>query len=122
MEFQPRGGLKDGDTQDLDTASRKDGNGEGRTKISLGIIGHLIRALSILLPISVCSSASLPLLMILRPFHHRYEFGSALFVGWGAASLSLLGGSLLCCSWPAKERRGQPYQRQTQPSTAREYV
>ncbi|NXP41510.1 CLD19 protein, partial [Leiothrix lutea] len=68
-------------------------------------------------PLSLCPSLLTP-----RPFHHRYEFGSALFVGWGAASLSLLGGSLLCCSWPAKERRGQHYRRQAQPSTAREYV
>ncbi|NXR90957.1 CLD19 protein, partial [Hypocryptadius cinnamomeus] len=56
------------------------------------------------------------------PINARYEFGSALFVGWGAASLSMLGGSLLCCSCPAKERRGQQYHQQSQPSTAREYV
>uniref|UniRef100_A0A8C5U6G8 Claudin n=1 Tax=Malurus cyaneus samueli TaxID=2593467 RepID=A0A8C5U6G8_9PASS len=56
------------------------------------------------------------------PSWFLYEFGSALFVGWGAASLSMLGGSLLCCSCPAKERRGQQYHRQSQPSTAREYV
>ncbi|XP_009461752.1 PREDICTED: claudin-19, partial [Nipponia nippon] len=56
------------------------------------------------------------------PINARYEFGSALFIGWGAASLTVLGGSLLCCSCPAKERRGQQYYRQSQPSTAREYV
>ncbi|KFO14041.1 Claudin-19, partial [Balearica regulorum gibbericeps] len=56
------------------------------------------------------------------PINARYEFGSALFIGWGAASLTLLGGSLLCCSCPAKDRRGQQYYRQSQPSTAREYV
>ncbi|NXP10621.1 CLD19 protein, partial [Thinocorus orbignyianus] len=56
------------------------------------------------------------------PVNARYEFGSALFIGWGAASLTLLGGSLLCCSCPPKERRGQQYYRQSQPSTAREYV
>ncbi|KAF2985383.1 hypothetical protein EK904_013628 [Melospiza melodia maxima] len=56
------------------------------------------------------------------PINTRYEFGSALFVGWGAASLSMLGGSLLCCSCPAKERRGQRYQQQSQPSTAQDYV
>ncbi|XP_017934910.2 claudin-19 [Manacus vitellinus] len=56
------------------------------------------------------------------PINARYEFGSALFVGWGAAGLSMLGGSLLCCSCPAKERRAQQYHRQSQPSTSREYV
>lgn len=60
VKFQPRGGLKDGKTWELDTANKKDGDGEGRTKIYLGIIGHLITASSILLPISVCTSASLP--------------------------------------------------------------
>ncbi|NXU54565.1 CLD19 protein, partial [Turnix velox] len=56
------------------------------------------------------------------PINARYEFGSALFIGWGSSSLSMLGGSLLCCSCPPKERRGQQYYRQSQPSTAREYV
>ncbi|XP_061869235.1 claudin-19 [Colius striatus] len=56
------------------------------------------------------------------PINARYEFGSALFIGWAAAGLTLLGGSLLCCSWPVEERRGQQYQRQPQPPTAREYV
>ncbi|KFQ65299.1 Claudin-19, partial [Pelecanus crispus] len=55
------------------------------------------------------------------PINARYEFGSALFIG-GPPSLPVLGGSLLCCSCPAKERRGQQYYRQSQPSTAREYV
>ncbi|XP_006800255.2 claudin-19 [Neolamprologus brichardi] len=50
----------------------------------------------------------------------RYEFGSALFVGWAAASLTVLGGSLLCCSCSKEDMRGQQYYRQSQPSTARE--
>ncbi|XP_053941817.1 claudin-19 [Cuculus canorus] len=54
------------------------------------------------------------------PKNAKYEFGSALFIGWGAASLSMLGGALLCCSCSTKERRAQPYYRQSQPSTARE--
>ncbi|KAJ8360558.1 hypothetical protein SKAU_G00170830 [Synaphobranchus kaupii] len=54
------------------------------------------------------------------PVNARYEFGSALFVGWAAASLTMLGGSFLCCSCPTEERRGQQYYRQSQPSTARE--
>ncbi|XP_055725502.1 claudin-19-like isoform X3 [Salvelinus fontinalis] len=54
------------------------------------------------------------------PINARYEFGSALFVGWAAASLTVLGGSFLCCSCSNEERRGQQYYRQSQPSTARE--
>ncbi|KAJ7427375.1 Claudin-19 [Willisornis vidua] len=56
------------------------------------------------------------------PINARYEFGSSLFIGWGAASLSMLGGSLLCCSCPAKERQGQQYHRQSQPSMPQEFV
>ncbi|XP_068096658.1 claudin-19 isoform X2 [Hyperolius riggenbachi] len=57
------------------------------------------------------------------PFNARYEFGSALFVGWAACSLAILGGSFLCCSWPNGQREGQQYYRQSQPSaTTREYV
>ncbi|KAK7945358.1 hypothetical protein WMY93_001086 [Mugilogobius chulae] len=32
------------------------------------------------------------------PTNARYEFGSALYVGWGAACLSIIGGSFLCCN------------------------
>ncbi|XP_034470353.1 claudin-1 [Hippoglossus hippoglossus] len=36
------------------------------------------------------------------PTNSRYEFGSALYVGWGAASLVIIGGSFLCCGCPTK--------------------
>ncbi|KAM6919429.1 claudin-1 [Lycodopsis pacificus] len=53
------------------------------------------------------------------PTNSRYEFGSALFVGWGAASLIIIGGSFLCCNcsgkdsgksprYPASRSAGQP--------------
>uniref|UniRef100_A0A4W3H1J5 Claudin 19 n=1 Tax=Callorhinchus milii TaxID=7868 RepID=A0A4W3H1J5_CALMI len=54
------------------------------------------------------------------PINARYEFGSALFVGWAAALLTSLGGSFLCCSCPKEEQRGQMYYRSSQPSTVRE--
>ncbi|NXG37975.1 CLD19 protein, partial [Dromaius novaehollandiae] len=56
------------------------------------------------------------------PVNARYEFGSALFVGWAAAGLAALGGSLLCCSCPAGQRPPPQRYRPSQPSTAREYV
>ncbi|XP_068604816.1 claudin-1 [Brachionichthys hirsutus] len=34
------------------------------------------------------------------PTNSRYEFGSALYVGWGAACLTIIGGSFFCCSCP----------------------
>ncbi|XP_013881461.1 claudin-1 [Austrofundulus limnaeus] len=32
------------------------------------------------------------------PTNSRYEFGSALYVGWGASCLILIGGAFLCCN------------------------
>ncbi|XP_027474668.2 claudin-19 isoform X2 [Zalophus californianus] len=46
------------------------------------------------------------------PVNARYEFGSALFVGWTSAGLAMLGGSFLCCTCPEPERSNsspQPY-------------
>ncbi|XP_042589690.1 claudin-19-like isoform X1 [Cyprinus carpio] len=54
------------------------------------------------------------------PINARYEFGPALFVGWAAAILMMLGGSFLCCSCVNEDSRGQQFYRQSQPSTARE--
>ncbi|KAJ8390381.1 hypothetical protein AAFF_G00107750 [Aldrovandia affinis] len=34
----------------------------------------------------------------LTPTNSRYEFGKALFVGWGSSALSILGGAFLCCN------------------------
>ncbi|XP_031539959.2 claudin-19 isoform X1 [Vicugna pacos] len=46
------------------------------------------------------------------PVNARFEFGPALFVGWAAAGLAILGGSFLCCTCPEPERSNsspQPY-------------
>ncbi|KAF4088822.1 hypothetical protein AMELA_G00059090 [Ameiurus melas] len=32
------------------------------------------------------------------PTNGRYEFGKALYIGWGACALTVIGGSLLCCN------------------------
>ncbi|XP_056326096.1 claudin-1 [Danio aesculapii] len=36
------------------------------------------------------------------PTNARYEFGKALYVGWGSSALSIIGGSLLCCNCESK--------------------
>ncbi|KAL0966749.1 hypothetical protein UPYG_G00299680 [Umbra pygmaea] len=38
----------------------------------------------------------------LTPTNSRYEFGKALYVGWAAASLTIIGGALLACNCAAK--------------------
>ncbi|KAI3374394.1 hypothetical protein L3Q82_006219 [Scortum barcoo] len=53
------------------------------------------------------------------PTNARYEFGSALYVGWGAACLIIIGGAFLCCNcsnngsgksprYPPSRYAGQP--------------
>ncbi|NXP88963.1 CLD1 protein, partial [Passerina amoena] len=56
--------------------------------------------------------------------HLVFEFGSALFIGWAASSLAILGGSFLCCSCPRRETsypptRGYP---KNASSTGKDYV
>ncbi|XP_007910628.1 claudin-1 [Callorhinchus milii] len=54
------------------------------------------------------------------PVNTRFEFGHALFIGWAASALTILGGSFLCCSlsksvggsYPA---RGGQYPRSAPP-------
>ncbi|XP_051983883.1 claudin-1 [Xyrauchen texanus] len=38
----------------------------------------------------------------------RYEFGKALYVGWGASALAVIGGSMLCCNC-GSEATGKSY-------------
>ncbi|XP_077170595.1 claudin-7 [Paroedura picta] len=63
----------------------------------------------------------------LTPVNTKYEFGSAIFVGWAGAALVILGGALLSCSCPGKS--GSAYGRQypqgkpiSKPPSNREYV
>lgn len=59
----------------------------------------------------------------MTPVNARYEFGAALFTGWAAASLCLLGGALLCCSCPRKTSypTPRPYPKPA-PSSGKDYV
>ncbi|XP_023653672.1 claudin-7 [Paramormyrops kingsleyae] len=53
------------------------------------------------------------------PTNARYEFGSALFVGWGAAALSMLGGGFLCCHCHgAASKSSARYPKSSQPAAS----
>ncbi|XP_066551711.1 claudin 3c [Amia ocellicauda] len=61
--------------------------------------------------IPVCWSAN----TIIRDFYNpllndaqRRELGASLYIGWGAATLLLIGGALLCCSCPPREKKYMP--------------
>ncbi|XP_048845886.1 claudin-1 [Brienomyrus brachyistius] len=56
------------------------------------------------------------------PTNARYEFGSALFVGWGAASLSMLGGGFLCCHCHGSGSKSPPRNPKSSQPAASGYV
>ncbi|XP_015256671.1 PREDICTED: claudin-1-like [Cyprinodon variegatus] len=41
------------------------------------------------------------------PTNSRYEFGTALYVGWGSACLCLIGGGFLCCNCSGNSSSGK---------------
>lgn len=57
------------------------------------------------------------------PTNSRYEFGSALYLGWGAACLVLIGGGFLCCNCPNKSSgKGPRYPPSSTGHPGRDYV
>ncbi|KYO25605.1 claudin-1 [Alligator mississippiensis] len=57
------------------------------------------------------------------PVNTRFEFGQALFIGWAAAALTILGGAFLCCSCPRRETSyppSRPYPKST--TSGKDYV
>ncbi|XP_075045982.1 claudin-19 isoform X1 [Mixophyes fleayi] len=94
---------------------------KGRIAISGGVLFLLAGLLTLIAVSWYATQVTHEFFNPSTPVNARYEFGSALFVGWAAASLTMLGGSFLCCSCPNGESRGQQYYRQSQPSaTTRE--
>lgn len=78
-----------------------------QTKAKVGIAaGVVFIAAGILCLVPVCWTAH----TIIRDFYNpmmvnaqKRELGAALYIGWGAAALMLIGGGMLCCGCPKKE-------------------
>nr|XP_003466314.1 claudin-7 [Cavia porcellus] len=60
----------------------------------------------------------------LTPVNAKYEFGSAVFIGWAGCALTILGGALLSCSCPVRESKSSYRASQSYPksASAKEYV
>ncbi|KAM9323373.1 claudin-1 isoform 1-T2 [Pholidichthys leucotaenia] len=56
------------------------------------------------------------------PTNARYEFGSALFVGWGAACLIIIGGAFLCCNCSNKGLERHPHHPASHSRGGTDYV
>ncbi|KAJ0061637.1 hypothetical protein NL108_005739 [Boleophthalmus pectinirostris] len=78
-----------------------------QSKAKVGIAaGVVFIAAGVLCLIPVCWTAH----TIVQDFYNpmlvsaqKRELGAALYIGWGAAALMLIGGGLLCCGCPEKE-------------------
>ncbi|KAK5624234.1 hypothetical protein CRENBAI_000052 [Crenichthys baileyi] len=57
------------------------------------------------------------------PTNSRFEFGSAMYVGWGAACLCLIGGGFLCCNCSGNSSsRKAPRYPPSNTATGKDYV
>ncbi|KAF7669767.1 hypothetical protein LDENG_00124380 [Lucifuga dentata] len=56
------------------------------------------------------------------PTNGRFEFGKALFVGWGAACLIIIGGAFLCCNCSNKDSGKSPRYPPPASQPGRDYV
>ncbi|XP_029472115.1 claudin-1 [Rhinatrema bivittatum] len=60
----------------------------------------------------------------ITPTNAKYEFGQALFIGWAATVLVIVGGGLLCCSCPRRETSYPPPRShgKNPPTAGKDYV
>ncbi|XP_006786887.1 claudin-1 [Neolamprologus brichardi] len=56
------------------------------------------------------------------PTNSRYEFGSALYVGWASAILVIIGGAFLCCHCPKQDAGPAQRYPQSHPAGGKNYV
>lgn len=82
----------------------QDETAKAKITIVAGVL-FLLAALLTLVPVSWSANT------IIRDFYNplvpeaqKREMGAGLYVGWAAAALQLLGGALLCCSCPPREK------------------
>ncbi|KAM9209313.1 claudin-3 [Dugong dugon] len=83
----------------------QDDTAKAKITIVSGVL-FLLAALLTLVPVSWSANT------IIRDFYNplvpeaqKREMGAGLYVGWAAAALQLLGGALLCCSCPPREKK-----------------
>ncbi|XP_056093049.1 claudin b [Rhinichthys klamathensis goyatoka] len=81
------------------------------SKTKVGITAGVIFIIAgVLCLVPVCWTTH----VIIRDFYNpliyeaqKRELGAALYIGWGAAALLIIGGALLCCNCPPKEETGK---------------
>ncbi|KAJ3591422.1 hypothetical protein NHX12_009367 [Muraenolepis orangiensis] len=96
----------------------EDESTKAKVGIAAGVV-FIIAGIMCLIPVcwtasSIISNFNNPLVMAAQ----KKEMGAALFIGWGAAALLLIGGGLLCANCPPKDTYSAKY---SAPKT-RDYV
>ncbi|XP_051733401.1 claudin b [Ctenopharyngodon idella] len=85
----------------------EDESSKTKVAITAGVI-FIIAGLLCLIP--VCWTANVVIQDFYNPLVNaaqKRELGAALYIGWGAAALLIIGGALLCCNCPPKEETGK---------------
>ncbi|XP_028313164.1 claudin 5a [Gouania willdenowi] len=75
--------------------------------VNAGGVIYIISGLCVLVPL--CWMANNIISDFYNPHVHsskKMEIGAALYIGWAATALLLIGGALLCCSCPSSENSG----------------
>lgn len=82
---------------------------KARVIVAAGII-FIVAGVLCLIPVSWTANTTI------RSFYdplanngQKYELGAALFIGWGAAALLILGGGILCANCPPKDNYSAKY-------------
>lgn len=97
-----------------------------RAKSGIGVgKGVVIIIAGVLCLIPVCWSAN----TIIRDFYNpmlnssqKMELGAALYIGWGAAALMIIGGGFLCANCPPKEDNYPTKYSAARSTAPRDYV
>ncbi|XP_018933603.2 claudin-4-like [Cyprinus carpio] len=85
----------------------EDESAKSKIGITAGVI-FIIAGVLCLIP--VCWTAHVIIQDFYNPLVHqaqKRELGAALYIGWAAAGLLIIGGGLLCCNCPPKEEAGK---------------
>ncbi|MBN3308369.1 CLD4 protein, partial [Amia calva] len=95
-------------------------------KAKLGIVaGVFIIIAGVLCLVPVSWSANTIVMDFYNPLvteAQRREFGPAMYIGWGASILLVLGGALLCCNCPPKENRSHSANYSHSRALSKDYV
>ncbi|XP_028320079.1 claudin a [Gouania willdenowi] len=100
----------------------EDESAKARIGVAAGVI-FIIAGVLCLIPVSWTANT------IISNFYNpmqvsaqKRELGAALFIGWGASGLLILGGALLCANCPPKDNYSAKYSAPPRSSAPKDYV